>query len=246
MMKITYTKSKAEDIETIYQLNKQLIHDYETMETIEYDKIMAWIRRKLETCIDEYTTIYVDGEKAGYYHFYQNEDAQYELDDLYIFPEFQNQGIGSQVIRKCCSSVNEPVILYVFVKNHRAVSLYKRFGFEIVRTIKDSRYIMKKSKDDRKYYAAYEERYKTAHAQGVSWSSDISTPIVMEVIHRYHIHHEHQLLEIGCGEGRDSRAVLEQGYPLMATDISNEAIAYCKKQMPQYEESFRVLDCLNV
>ena len=37
-------------------------------------------------------------------------------------------------------------------------------------------------KDSRKYYAAYEERYKTAHANGVSWSSDVNTPIVMEVI----------------------------------------------------------------
>ena len=41
--------------------------------------------------------------------------------------------------------------------------------------------------DNRKYYAAYNERYKTAHAQGVSWSSNVSTPIVMEVIEKYNI-----------------------------------------------------------
>ena len=99
--------------------------------------------------------------------------------------------------------------------------------------------------DDRKYYAAYDERYKTAHAQGVSWSSDISTPIVMEVIEKYHITHDHRLLEIGCGEGRDSRAVLEHGYDLMATDISPEAIAYCQKQMSRYTHHFKVLDCLS-
>lgn len=98
---------------------------------------------------------------------------------------------------------------------------------------------------NRKYYAAYDERYKTAHAQGVSWSSDVRTPIVMEVIERYHIRHDQQLLEIGCGEGRDSRVVLENGYRLMATDISREAIAYCKKRMPRYESSFSVLDCLS-
>ena len=62
--------------------------------------------------------------------------------------------------------------------------------------------------DDRKYYTAYEERYKTAHANGVSWSSDVSTPIVMDVIDRYKIHRGQKLLEIGCGEGRDSRTVL--------------------------------------
>ena len=100
-------------------------------------------------------------------------------------------------------------------------------------------------KDNRTYYAAYEERYKTAHANGVSWSSDVNTPIVMEVIDRYKIRREHKLLEIGCGEGRDSRTVLDHGFPLMATDISEEAIAYCRQQMPRYEKHFSVLDCLS-
>ena len=98
---------------------------------------------------------------------------------------------------------------------------------------------------NRKYYAAYDERYKTAHAQGVSWSSNVSTPIVMEVIEKYNINHSQRLLEIGCGEGRDSRTVLEHGFQLTATDISSEAIAYCKEKMPEYENQFSVLDCLS-
>ena len=100
-------------------------------------------------------------------------------------------------------------------------------------------------KDNRKYYAAYEERYKTAHAHGVSWSSDVSTPVVMEVIDKYKINQKQHILEIGCGEGRDSKTVLEHGFQLMATDISKEAIAYCKKIMPKYENNFRILDCLS-
>ena len=100
-------------------------------------------------------------------------------------------------------------------------------------------------KDNRKYYAAYEERYKTAHAHGVSWSSDVSTPVVMEVIDQYKISQNQRILEIGCGEGRDSRTVLEHGFQLTATDISKEAIAYCKKIMPKYENNFCVLDCLS-
>lgn len=99
--------------------------------------------------------------------------------------------------------------------------------------------------DNRKYYEAYDERYKTAHAQGVSWSSNVSTPIVMETIEKYHINQNHRLLEIGCGEGRDSGAVLEQGYQLTATDISPEAIAYCQNRMSQYAHHFHVLDCLS-
>ena len=99
--------------------------------------------------------------------------------------------------------------------------------------------------NSRKYYAAYEERYKTAHAKGVSWASSVSTPIVLEILEKYGIGRQQPLLEIGCGEGRDSRAVLDAGYSLTATDISAEAIAYCKKRMPQYEDHFGILDCLS-
>lgn len=102
-----------------------------------------------------------------------------------------------------------------------------------------------KSNDHRKYYAAYDERYKTAHARGVSWMSNVSTPIVMDVIERYKIGYGHKLLEIGCGEGRDAGTVLESGYDLSATDVSGEAIAYCRQRWPQYAEHFSVLDCLS-
>lgn len=97
---------------------------------------------------------------------------------------------------------------------------------------------------DRKYYTAYDERYIAAHAHGVSWSSDRGTPIVKEVLDRYQITPDKNLLEIGCGEGRDARAVLESGHCLMATDVSGEAIAYCRKKMPQYAQHFKILDCL--
>ena len=99
-------------------------------------------------------------------------------------------------------------------------------------------------KETRNYYEAYEERYRTAHEKGVSWSSEKSTPIVMEVIRNYGISHVDKLLEIGCGEGRDAKAVLDLGYDLRATDISEEAVAYCRKIMPEYEDRFSVLDCL--
>lgn len=143
-MKITYKRAVNSDIEQLYQLCKQLIDAYENVECIDYERVLSWVRKKLEDSIDEYTSVYADGKKAGYYHFYRNEDGEYELGDLYVFPEFQNRGIGTAIIEKCCASVEEPVMLYVFIKNKGAVSLYKRLGFEIAETIKDSRYIMKR------------------------------------------------------------------------------------------------------
>ena len=141
-MSLRFVKASMEDAECIYALCKQLIDAYEDVDRIDYEAVLLWVRKKTERFIDEYTVIYADGRKAGYYRFYKNEDGVYEIDDLYIFPEFQNQGIGSEVISRCCSSVPTPVMLYVFVKNERAVSLYERLGFEVARTVGDSRYIM--------------------------------------------------------------------------------------------------------
>ena len=143
-MNITYKQAKTQDVDRIYHLCKALIDQYENTDEIEYDKVLRWVRKKLESSISEYTAVYADGQKAGYYHFFQNEDGEFEIDDLYIFPEFQNRGIGTAVIQKCCREARRSVMLYVFVRNHRAVSLYKKLGFQIAKNIKDSRYMMKK------------------------------------------------------------------------------------------------------
>lgn len=100
-------------------------------------------------------------------------------------------------------------------------------------------------KDTRKYYCAYDERYKTAHSKDVTWSSKVSTPIVIDIITRYNINKSHKLLEVGCGEGRDSIPLLKNGYNLLATDISKEAIEYCKSILPDYKNSFDIMDCLS-
>ena len=98
---------------------------------------------------------------------------------------------------------------------------------------------------EQKYYKAYDERYKAIHRKGYSWAAENRTPIVMEIIRKYGVPADAALLEIGCGEGRDARAVLAAGYDLTATDISQEAIRYCKEKMPAFAEHFHVMDCLS-
>ena len=100
------------------------------------------------------------------------------------------------------------------------------------------------SKDLKQYYEAYDERYKTIHQKGHSWSSDVATPIVLETINKYGIEKDESILEIGCGEGRDANKLLNNGYNLLATDISEEAIKYCQSNS-KYPNKFKVLDCLD-
>ena len=96
----------------------------------------------------------------------------------------------------------------------------------------------------RRYYEAYDDRYRQIHDKGPRWSFDVPTPIVLSTMKKYDVKASAQILEIGCGEGRDAKVVLDRGYSLLATDISEEAISFCKKAMPEYEKSFQVLDCI--
>ena len=95
------------------------------------------------------------------------------------------------------------------------------------------------------YYDAYDKSYQIIHKKGYSWSSDTPTPIVLNTLQKYSVSKDSFILEIGCGEGRDAFCLLDEGYNVMASDISSEAINYCRSLRPEYSDHFSVLDCIN-
>ena len=97
----------------------------------------------------------------------------------------------------------------------------------------------------RKYYEAYDDRYRQVFAEDMQWFSDHPSPIVEKTIQRYHITKRHRILELGCGEGRDAVPLLEKGYDLLATDVSPAAIGFCQRKYPEVSSRFAVLDCVS-
>lgn len=97
---------------------------------------------------------------------------------------------------------------------------------------------------DRAYYEAYDDRYRQIHAENLQWFMDDPSPIVSEVIAQFSIDATEKVLEIGCGEGRDALFLLRQGYDVLATDVSREAIDFCRRKNPEFCHQFQVLDCL--
>lgn len=140
---LIYESAEIRDIKPLFLLNKGLIDSYEDISQIDYSKVLSWIMNKIEKHISEYTCILLNHQKIGYYRFH-SVDSKMELDDLYILPPYQNQGIGSEIIRKCIAETSLPIFLYVFIKNTKAVSFYKKFGFQVRETIGESRYIMER------------------------------------------------------------------------------------------------------
>lgn len=144
-MRLTFEPAVPQDADTIFQLSKDLIQRYEDLSAISYDRVTDWIHSKITNNIHSYTRVLLEEETAGYYRFVPSKGMM-ELDDLYILPPFQNQGIGTQIIRNCCNQSTLPIILYVFTENTRAMALYERMGFRISRTVSSTRCIMIREK----------------------------------------------------------------------------------------------------
>ena len=146
-MELVYESAAAADIDRIFDLNNRLICQYEDLQAIDLEKVLAWVRRKITNHIGSYTRILLHGELAGYYRLVPN-GVEMELDDFYIFPEFQGRGIGSAVLHHCCD-IDKPIMLYVFTGNHGAIALYRRFGFDISETVDTTRVIMRRAAEIR-------------------------------------------------------------------------------------------------
>ena len=140
-MNLTYIPASPADAEAIYDQCRALIDAYEDISAIDYPRVLAWVRQKIETNIREYRRILLDGAHAGFFRLCPAGDGL-ELDDLYIFPAFQGRGIGTAVIRDCCAA--GPVMLYVFTKNTRALALYRRMGFQTLRPAGATQLILRK------------------------------------------------------------------------------------------------------
>ena len=137
-MSLQFVSATQADIPVIYTQAKMLIDSYEDLSSIEYDKVLAWIRRKIENNIRQYSCVMMDGEKCAYYRLC--EDG--ELDDLYVLPGFQNRGIGSQIMEKCIEMTNGSLYLYVFSQNERAIAFYEKFGFSLRERVGNTRLIL--------------------------------------------------------------------------------------------------------
>lgn len=140
-MNYTLSPAAQSDVKAIFRLNKELIDKYEDVGKINYAKVMKLVHKGITERIAEYRRIVCNGKNAGYMLVTERPDRT-ELEDLFLYPMFQNKGIGTAILRKILEESEKPVTLYVFVRNEGAMRLYTRLGFEISETVRETRYKM--------------------------------------------------------------------------------------------------------
>lgn len=140
-MTITQENAKEEDLILLFQLNKNLIDRYEDTASINYDRVLSWLKQNLKDSLPHFRRILADGQLAGYYCLIPSAE-QWELDSLFVLPPFQSKGIGSQILSQCIQESSGKLFFYVFRANHRAIALYQRMGFAVCKEVGKTRYIM--------------------------------------------------------------------------------------------------------
>lgn len=58
-----------------------------------------------------------------------------KIEFIYVDPNAQGRGIATKLMEKTLNELKRPVSLEVFTNNNRAKALYKKLGFETVKTI---------------------------------------------------------------------------------------------------------------
>ena len=135
---LQFETADLSDAPVIFSQAKELIDRYEDISSIDCDKVLAWVKKKIETHISEYRFVWKTDQKVAYYRLCENG----ELDDLYVLPVYQGQGIGSEILKRCIAESKADMYLYVFRDNVRAIAFYERFGFSVQKTVGHTRFIM--------------------------------------------------------------------------------------------------------
>ncbi len=99
-----------------------------------------------------------------------------------------------------------------------------------------------------KYYEAYDDRYKIYHKEkGNAWAGDLPSKELKDILIKHGATENSSILEIGCGEGQNALFLLKEGFNLKASDVSSEAIKWCKEncENENLKNNFFVLDIVN-
>lgn len=133
-------KSFKKDIPRLIQYKKDIIYMYSKgLSEEEKENINEYVINSVNEIFKDYYNIIIDDKIIGSVCIRDLENAKL-LDEIYLEKEFRNKGIGTDIIRKIIEN-NESVYLWVYKKNIKAVSLYKRLGFKIIDET-ESRYYM--------------------------------------------------------------------------------------------------------
>ena len=140
-MEYELLKSSDKDLDRLIEYKKRTIYEYAgDLSENEINKINSYVDCEVSNLINDYCNIIVDNKIAGCLLTTNKDDGKL-LDEIYLEEEYRNNKIGTRIIKDILNN-NDIVYLWVYKENRRAISLYKKLGFNIIEET-ESRYYMK-------------------------------------------------------------------------------------------------------
>lgn len=95
------------------------------------------------------------------------------------------------------------------------------------------------------YYKAYDKRYRQTYENNSLWEIPERTKEIIDTLKKYKITKKSNILELGCGEGRDAIYLLDNGYNVLGVDYSFAVIDKCNELTNyKYVNNFKQLDLI--
>lgn len=143
-MEYKLSKSSEKDINRLIEYKNRTIYQYaKDLSNEEIDRINKYVTSEVPRLINDYCNIIVDNKIVGCILLTSNDNGKL-LDEIYLEEEYRNKGIGTKIIMDILDN-NDVVYLWVYKENEKAISLYKKLGFNVIEET-ESRYYMKYNK----------------------------------------------------------------------------------------------------
>lgn len=130
----------------IYYIKKSKLYNiFIYADDLQKDEVMRinnYVDEHIPVEITDYKIIMCNKNKVGCLLVAKKDDGVI-LDEIYL-EEYRNKGIGTDIIKNILK-INPIVYLWVYKKNIKAISLYKKMKFKIINKT-ENRYYMKYSK----------------------------------------------------------------------------------------------------
>lgn len=142
-MKYDIRTAADSDINYLKEVKANTIFSYATnLTSFEKNKINNYIDRQILLEVKNYKIIMSNDKIIGCY-LVTKKVNDILIDEIFIEESYRDKGIGTNIINVVLKKYNI-VHLWVYKENVKAISLYKKLGFEVVEETQ-TRYYMRRT-----------------------------------------------------------------------------------------------------
>lgn len=114
---VRFLRATEDDIYDIYDNVRSVIDRFTLPYGFDRESCYREAYKRIKDNISQYTMVSTKGHKIGHFCFHE-VNHQLWIDDMYVYDQFQNRGVGKQILRFCTSQTEDDIFVRVFELNY--------------------------------------------------------------------------------------------------------------------------------